>query len=440
MVNSTRVPECRAANFSLVFVIGSCNDLRPSPAWTYLAVAKLGSELQEQNCQGRYDLQLHLQDNGCPGRCNALQRGGLNATHCTASSSRKFVDHPARVSVMGNLSRARGDPLTRFDVVRRMAHVLKRNPCARHVWVIETDVAYTGNWCHLLSWHSERRAETCVDKQIPSSWRHTSCQEQKENGLCSKSHNQYPHGYCMKTCGTCSGSLRDVVVDQMAAADLVAWLPFQGRRQGNHSLGRWEPLTGEALSNRLAQDPGWRRSVGNLVALGYKKILRVGLQLARLSRRLVLTALGALERGLVSKGEMLWPAVCLNELPSCQMARLDARFVGSPFHAGTSCASLENARVQMGKHPALLPTLPAFASSTEALRQREKDILGLRRFYNRIRDGNVTELQLSEGKLLHPWKWDVIMNESRWRTVRELAKGKLVCDTRSLGMDPWGGS
>lgn len=311
---------------------------------------------------------------------------------------------------MGNLSRARGDPLTRFDVVRRMAHVLKRNPCARHVWVIETDVAYTGNWCHLLSWHSERRAETCVDKQIPSSWRHTSCQEQKENGLCSEAHNQYPHGYCMKTCGTCSGSLRDVVVDQMAAADLVAWLPFQGRRQGNHSLGRWEPLTGEALSNRLAQDPGWRRSVGNLVALGYKKILRVGLQLARLSRRLVLTALGALERGLVSKGEALWPSACLDELPSCQMARLDARFVGSPFHSGASCASLENARVQMGKPSALLPTLPAFASSTEALRQREKDIIGLRRFYYRIRDGNVTELQLSEGKLLHPWKWDVIMN------------------------------
>ena len=264
-----------------------------------------------------------------------------------------------------------------------------------------------------------------MDKQIPSKWQLTSCQEQKEAGHCSKPWNQHPHGYCMKTCGTCSDGLRD---GQMAAADLVAWLPPQR-----------EQLTGEALSNRIAQDPAWRWSVGNLVALGYKKILRAGLQLARLSRRLVLTALAALERGLVSKGEALWPSACLNELPSCQMARLDARFVGSPFQSGASCASLENARVQLGKDPALLPTLPAFASSTEALRQREKDIHSLRRHYNRIRDGNVTALQLSEGKLLHPWKWDIIMNESRWQMVRKLAKGKMTCDTRFLGMDPWGG-
>lgn len=82
MVKSTRVPECRAANVSLVFVIGSCNDLRPSPAWSYLAVAKLGSELQEQNCQGRYDLQLHLQDNGCPAvQCAAEGRPQRNALH-----------------------------------------------------------------------------------------------------------------------------------------------------------------------------------------------------------------------------------------------------------------------------------------------------------------------------------------------------------------------
>ena len=50
---------------------------------------------------------------------------------------------------------------------------------------------------------SKAEIEECIDRAIPTSAHWKTCQEQKDNGFCTMEHNQWPGGYCVRTCGNC---------------------------------------------------------------------------------------------------------------------------------------------------------------------------------------------------------------------------------------------
>ena len=50
---------------------------------------------------------------------------------------------------------------------------------------------------------SKTEKDECVDWALPPSANLKTCQEQKDHGFCTKEHNQWPGGYCVRTCGNC---------------------------------------------------------------------------------------------------------------------------------------------------------------------------------------------------------------------------------------------
>ena len=50
---------------------------------------------------------------------------------------------------------------------------------------------------------SKAEIEECIDRAIPTSAHWKTCQEQKDDGFCTMEHNQWPGGYCVRTCGNC---------------------------------------------------------------------------------------------------------------------------------------------------------------------------------------------------------------------------------------------
>jgi len=335
--------------------------MRPAPAWTWseLAVAKLSADLEQYNAQHSqrtYELHFYFEDEQCRHLCSALaNRSIIPWTLCNGTSKGTgAVDHPARVLVLGNQSRVRGDPLTRLDVLRHIGQALQkaRRPCISHAWVLEPDVAYTGDWARLLAFYD----------------------------------------------------------DGKPTADLLAHLPN----------GQLQIRAGEELRRELTGNPALRWSAGNLVEHGFARVARIGLYIARFGRRLFSAGLAALERGVVSKGEALWPSVCLNELPDCRIAGLEERHLGSPFWSGVPCASIDKARTQLGKHPEWLPPLFAGVSFDSTAREKNdyaQDVRGLQILHRNYSTAERLHMPAVRGKLLHPWKWDFVMKAARWRRV-----------------------
>ena len=84
-----------------------------------------------------------------------------------------------------------------------------------------------GSWSPGKEVKLKRRTDVsaCVDLELPSTAHYKTCELQKEKGFCEKEHNQFPGGYCVKTCGFCTSEEKLVASPEAQAVASPAASP-----------------------------------------------------------------------------------------------------------------------------------------------------------------------------------------------------------------------
>ena len=160
-------------------IVASCSDLKPLPAWSGVALQQQAATISRT---GRYHTSVLMDDMDCPDRCAELVANAGKNISCHGIRQ-TIADHdalaPLRDTIAGagtatseqllQLVPSRGhlklwkssrppDTLNRPDVLAFAAR--PEHACAAHLWVVEPDVAFAGDWGAMLRSYDDEGAST----------------------------------------------------------------------------------------------------------------------------------------------------------------------------------------------------------------------------------------------------------------------------------------